>query len=106
MKKIKEVMKLIFLNLSSNHNLTETDIDNIDVKSQLEHQIQIQEIKESGSIFDKINIMKIKFHKTGEVKCSRFVKIPLRSSAILNIQNVHKYCFLWLSLTYFTSWWK
>ena len=35
-------------NLNINHNLTESDIDNIDLKSQLEHQIQIQETKESG----------------------------------------------------------
>ena len=32
----------IFFNLFINHILTETDIDNIDIKSQLEHQIQVQ----------------------------------------------------------------
>ena len=47
------------MNLKINNNLTESDIDNIDVKSQLEHQIQIQEMKGSGWIFDKINSMKI-----------------------------------------------
>ena len=31
----------LFINLSNNKNLTETDIHNIDVKSQLEHQLQI-----------------------------------------------------------------
>ena len=31
-----------FNNLNLNNNLTESDIDNIDIKSQLEHQIQIQ----------------------------------------------------------------
>ena len=45
----------LFINLNINHNLTETDIKNIDVKCQLEHQIQIQETKESVWIFDKIN---------------------------------------------------
>ena len=44
-----------------NHNLTQSDIDIIDVKSQLEQQIQVQETKESGWIFDKINPMKISF---------------------------------------------
>ena len=34
--------------LKINTKLTESDIDNIDVKSELEHQIQIQETKESG----------------------------------------------------------
>ena len=47
----------LYLNLKINHNLTEFDIDNIDVRSQLEHQIQIQETKESGWIIDKINSM-------------------------------------------------
>ena len=53
----------LYINLKINHNLTESDIDNIDVRSQLEHQIQIQETKESGWIFDKINSMKISFYK-------------------------------------------
>ena len=43
----------LYMNLKSNHNLTESDNDNIDVKSQLEHQIQVLEMKESGWIFDK-----------------------------------------------------
>ena len=40
-------------NLNINHNLTETDINIIDVKSELEHQFQIQQTKESGGMFDK-----------------------------------------------------
>ena len=67
--------------MNINHNLTETDIDNIDVKSQWEHQIKIQETKESGWIFEKINLMKIKFYKTGELNGSSYVNIPLRSNA-------------------------
>ena len=85
----------LFINFNINHNLTESDINNIDVKSQLEHQIQIQETKESGWIFDKINSMKISFYKTGELNGISYVKIPLRSSAILTIQNNDKYCFIW-----------
>ena len=38
----------LFITLNINHNLTESDIDNIDVIFQLEHQIQIHETKESG----------------------------------------------------------
>ena len=49
----------LFINLNFNQNITENYINNIDVKSQLEHQIQIQETKESGRIFDNINSMKI-----------------------------------------------
>ena len=46
--------------MNINNNLTENDIDKIDVKSQLEHQSQIQETKESGWIFDENNAMKKK----------------------------------------------
>ena len=35
----------LFINLNNNHKLTEPDINSIDVKSQLEHQIQNQETK-------------------------------------------------------------
>ena len=39
--------------------------------------------------------MKKSFSKTGELNGSSYVKIPLRSNAILNIQNFDKYCFIW-----------
>ena len=52
----------LFNNLSPNKILTENDIDKIDIKSQLEQQIQIQETKESGWIFDNINSMKIRLY--------------------------------------------
>ena len=77
------------------NNLTKKDIDKIDIKSQLEHQIKIQETKESGSVFDKINSLKIRFYKTGELNGSSYVKIPLRSNALINIENEDKYCFIW-----------
>ena len=47
----------LFNNLNINHNLTESDLDKIDVRSPLEHQIQQQEMKDSGWRFDKINSM-------------------------------------------------
>ena len=85
----------LYINLKINKNLTESDIDNIDVRSHLEHQIQIPETKESGWIFDKINSRKISFHKTTELNGTSYVEIPLRSNAILNIPNNDKYCFIW-----------
>ena len=39
--------------------------------------------------------MTISFYNTGIMDGSNYVKIPLRSSAILNIKNIDKYCFLW-----------
>ena len=53
----------LFINLINNHNLTETDIDNIDVKSPLEHHIQQQEMNDTGWSFDKINSLTIYFIK-------------------------------------------
>ena len=85
----------LYIHLNINHNLTESDIDNFDDRSQLEHQIQNQEMKESGWIFDKTNSKKISFYKNGELNGTSYVKIPLRSSAILNVQNNDKYCFIW-----------
>ena len=85
----------LYINLKINHNFTKSDINNIDVRAQLEHQIQIQETKETGWIFDKINSMKISLYKTTDLNGSSYVKIPLRTSAILNIQNIDKYCFIW-----------
>ena len=42
--------------------------------------------------------MKISFYKTGELIGTYYVKIPLRSSAILNIQSNDRYCFIWTIL--------
>ena len=84
----------LYINLNINHNLAESDIDNIDVTSQLDHQILVQGNRESGWIFDMSNSMKVSFCKTGELNGTSYVKIPLRSSAILNFQNKDKYCFI------------
>ena len=80
--------------MNINNNLTETKNDNIDVISQLEHQIQIQQTKESGWIIDKINLMKKCFYKTGELDGSSYVKNPLRSNALIK-KNDDNYCFSW-----------
>ena len=85
----------LYINLTINYNLTKSDIDNIDVRSQLQRQIQNQEIKESRWILDKISSMKLSFYKSTELNGTFYVKIPLRSNAILNIQNNDKYCFIW-----------
>ena len=38
--------------------------------------------------------MKIRFYKTDELDGSSYVKIPLRSNALINIKNNDKYCFV------------
>ena len=90
----------LFINLKNNHNLTQTDIVNIDIVSRLEHQIQKQEMKDSGWRFDKINSMTVYFYETTEMNGSNYIKIPLRSNAILNVENNDKYCFLWSILAW------
>ena len=61
----------------------------------LESRIQNIEMKESGWNFQKNNSMSIKFYETGVLNGSNYVKSLLGSSAILNIENNDKYCFLW-----------
>ena len=86
--------------MNINHNLTKSDLEIIYIKSPLEHQIQQQEVKDSGWIFDKINSMTVFFYKTGEMNELSFVKSHFRISAILNIENIDKYCFSWSILDY------
>ena len=90
---LDETKMYIILNI--NHNLTQTDIDNFDVISPLEVQIKQQEMKDSEWRFNKINSMTIYFYKTGEMNGSNYVKVPLRTNAILNIENDDKNCFIW-----------
>ena len=85
----------IINNLKINHNLTESDLDKIDVRSPLKYQIQQPEMKNSGWRFDKIDSMTLYFHKIGELNGSNYVKIPLRLNAILNIENSDNFCSLW-----------
>ena len=83
----------LFINLKMNYILTENDLKKINVKFDLENQIQQQELKDSGWRFDKIISMTIYFYKTQELNGTSYVEIPIRSNAILNIQNDDKYCF-------------
>ena len=85
----------LFINLNINQNLTQSDLDNINITFPLERQIQQQAMKDSGWRFDKLYSMTIYFYKTNEMNGSNYIKIPLRSNAILNIENNEKYCFLW-----------
>ena len=51
----------LFINLNINQNLTQSDLDNINITFPLERQIQQQEMKDSGWRFDKISSMTIYF---------------------------------------------
>ena len=75
-------------------NLTQSEIDNVNIQWEVEARKQNLEIKESGWNFQKINSMTISFYSTGNMDGSSYVKVPIRSSAILNIKNNDNYCFL------------
>ena len=85
----------LFINLNMNYNITQSHIDNINITFPLEHQIQKQEMKDSGWRFDKLYSMTIYFYETTKMNGSNYIKFPLRSNAILNVENNDKYCFLW-----------
>ena len=57
-------------------------------------------MRETGWHFQRVNSMTISFYNTGNMDGSSYVKIPLRSSARLNLKNNDKYCFLWSILAY------
>ena len=61
----------------------------------MEHQIQQQAMEVSGWRFDKINSMTLYFYQTGIMNASKYIKNPLRSSAIMNIGSNDKNCFIW-----------
>ena len=76
-----------YRNLKINQSLTESDIGIIDIKCSLEHQIQSQEIKESGWSIGPIDSKTIYFYKTAELDGLSKTKFPLSSSDVLNIEN-------------------
>ena len=56
-------------------------------------------MKDNGWRFDKTNSMTVCFYKTNELNGSNYIKIPLRSNAILNIENNDKYCFFMVNFS-------
>ena len=89
----REAEMTVTLNMTN--NLTQSEIDNVDIQWDLEARKQNLEMRESGWNFQRVNSMTISFYNTGNMDGSSYVKIPLRSSAIVNIKNDDKYCFIW-----------
>ena len=83
------------INLNMTNNLTQSEIDNVDIQWDLEARKQNLEMRESGWRFQRVNSMTICFYNTGNMSGSSYLKVPLRSSIILNLKNDDKYCFLW-----------
>ena len=89
-----------YVSLEVNQSLTWNDIEKYDLEEKTNALIENLEMKDSGWRFCKITSMIIYFYKTVELNGSSYVKIPLRSAAILNIENDDKYCFLWSILAH------
>ena len=75
--------------------MIQSQIDNIIIQLGLEKSIQSIETKESGWNFQRIITMTISFYVSGKLNGSSYVKIPLRSSASVNIKNDDNCCFVW-----------
>ena len=66
--------------------------------SDLDNEIETRDMQGSGWNVQGINHLKIYFHKTNPINGMTYVEFPIRTKAILNIQNNVMYCFLWSSL--------
>ena len=75
----------------------------MDIRSQLTHELQNQQTKDTKWKFDKINSLTIYFYQTGTMNCSNSIKIPLKSSAMLNIKIYRLILFLMVDFSLFTS---
>ena len=76
-------------------NLTRMQLNDLDVSNSLDIEIQRREMQGSGWDLHGIKYLKIYFHKTNALKGMTYVKFPIRTNSILNVQNVDTYCFLW-----------
>ena len=90
---IREAELTVTLNMIN--NLTQTEIEDVNIQWDVEARKQNLEMKESGWNFQRINSMSISFYNTGNMDGSSYVRIPLRSSAIINVKNDDKYCYIW-----------
>ena len=64
------------ITLSIIHNLTQSELDDIEVQWILENGIKSVKLQESGWYFQRINTMGISFYKSGEINGSSYVKFP------------------------------
>ena len=93
---IEEVDHYIPINIIE--NLTRIQLNDLDIMTDLNNEIERRDMEGSGWNIQGINHLKIYFHKTNPINGQTYVKFPIRSNAILNIQNTDTYCFLWCIL--------
>ena len=90
---IEEVNQLIGIDVIN--ILTRIEINDLDFSIALDNERLRRDMLGSGWNLQGINHLKIYFHKTNDINGRTYIKIPIRSNAILNIQNIDTYCFLW-----------
>ena len=86
--------------LNINRNLTDSDIDNMNVRSLLEQDVLHQETKDWGWRFNKNNSMTMYFCKTTEFNGSSYLFLPLKYSAFFLVEDDVILCFNWSILAH------
>ena len=76
-------------------NLTRLQLNDLDIMTDLDNEIERRDMEGSGWDLQGINHLKKFFHKTNTLNGRTYIKFPIRTNAILNIQNKYTYCFLW-----------
>ena len=74
---------------------TRLQLNDLDIMTDLDNEIETRDMEGSGWNVQGINHIKIYFHKTNPINGMTYVEFPIRTNAILNIQNNDTYCFLW-----------
>ena len=67
--------------------LTRLQLDDIDIMSDLDNEIETRDMQGSGWNVPGINHLKIYFHKTNPINGMTYVEFPIRTNAIVNFQN-------------------
>ena len=80
--------------------LTRLQLNDLDIMTDLDNEIETRDMEGSGWNVQGINHLKIYFHKTNRINGRTYIKFPIRTNAVLNIQNTDTYCFLWSILAY------
>ena len=84
-----------YISIQIFENQTRIQLNNLDMATDIDNEIRRREMAGSGWNLQGINHLKIYFHKTNLLNGMTYIKFPIRTNSILNIQNNDTYCFLW-----------
>ena len=69
------------------NNLTRLQLDDLEIMTDLDNEIKNCDMEGSGWNIQGINHLKIYFHKTNIINGMTYLKFPIRTNSILNIQK-------------------